>query len=141
MKPKKVPKTSKKNSKVPTQAFELKNDVNYFTLTPVFKFSNVDQNKWKLEEWQSRELKDLIDTFKKMEQLSWNDIFKHRGLNVKAIEDVNYPKEISPDETIYEIRVCKVKRVFGFIDKNIFNLIWFDREHSVCPEGKNRKYG
>lgn len=138
---KNVVKNNPKTTKVPQSALSIKNDIDYFKLNPVFRFSNIDQNKWRLYDWSSEEIKDLMDTFRKMEQISWHDLLKHRGLNLKKIEDVNYPPHISPDESIYEIRVCKVKRIFGYINENIFNLIWFDRDHSVCPEGKNRKYG
>lgn len=136
---KKVPKRQRKKSKFPPESFELKDKKNYFTMNPVFKFYNVDPNKWTLCKWKSNELQDLIKTFKQMEQMSWNDILQHGGFRVKAIKSINPPSYISPDETIYEIRVCRVKRIFGFIDKNIFNLIWFDRDHSVCPEGKTRR--
>lgn len=140
-KAKKVVKNNPKITKVPKNALSIQNDIDYFKLNPVFKFSNIDHNKWTLYDWNSSEIRDLMDTFRKMEQSTWYDVLKHPGLNLKKIEYINYPAHISPDESIYEIRVCKVKRIFGFIDKNIFNLIWFDRNHSVCPEGKNRKYG
>ena len=140
-KKKKVVKSNFKDTKVPQSALSIKNDIDYFRLNPVFRFSSIDHNKWTLYEWSSDEIKDLMDTFRKMEQSSWYDVLKHRGLNFKKIEDINYPPHISPDESIYEIRVCKVKRIFGYINENIFNLIWFDRNHSVCPEGKNKKYG
>lgn len=138
---KKVPKRKLKKSTLPSKAFELKDETNYFKMSPVFKFYSADSNKWTLHEWNSNELKDLIKTFKQMEQIPWNNILQHGGFRIKAIKDINPPPHISPDETIYEIRVCKVKRIFGFIDKNIFNLVWFDRDHSVCPEGKNKKRG
>ncbi|MDQ4679890.1 hypothetical protein [Stenotrophomonas maltophilia group sp. RNC7] len=138
---KNVVKHNNKKTKVPQDALMIKDNVDYFKLNPVFKFSSIDKNKWTLYEWAPNELKDLMNTFNQMEQLTWNDVLKHSGLRVKIIRDIKQPPHISPDESIYEIRVCKVKRIFGYIDKNIFNLVWFDREHSVCPEGKNRKYG
>jgi len=140
-KKKKVPFTKNKNTKFPPRMLEAKDDSNYFEMSPVFKFSSVDSKNWTLDKWKSKELKHLIRTFKQMEQISWNKIHQHSGFRLKKVKNINYPNHISPDETIYEIRVCKVKRLFGFIDKNIFNIIWFDREHSVCPEGKNRKHG
>lgn len=138
---KNVPKLSNKKTKVPQEGLEVKDNIDHFKLSPVFKFYNADSNNWTLNEWSSTEIKDLVKTFKLMEQISWYDIQKHGGLRLKSIKNIEYPDYISPDETIYEIRVCDEKRLFGFINKNIFNLIWFDRDHSVCPEGKNRKHG
>lgn len=137
---KKTTRHKTKKTKVPPEALTIKDDKDYYKMTPVFKFSSVDPNKWTLNEWKSNELKDLIKTFKQMEQISWDEIFTHHGLRPKKITNIRYPHYISPDETIYEIRVCKVKRLFGFINKNIFNILWFDRDHSVCPEGKNKKH-
>ena len=82
---KKIPKKRRHKSKIPIEAFELKENTNYFKMTPAFRFSNTDPNKWTLSEWNSKELKDLIKTFKQMEQISWNEIFKHSGLRPKKI--------------------------------------------------------
>lgn len=139
-KKKKLPSFQQKKSKFPSKAFEVEDKTDYFSKPPVFSFLNVDSNRWKLSEWKGKELSDLINCFQKMEQLTWHEIMKHDGLKVKPLKDVPKPSYISEDVTMFEIRVCQLKRIHGFIDKNIFNLVWFDRGHSVCQEGKNRKY-
>lgn len=136
---KKLPKNKRKKSKLPPNALETKNNVDYFKMNPVFRFSSIDSNKWTIYEWETKELKELMDTFIKMEKMTWNQITRHSGLRLKKIEGLNPPPHVSPEKTMHEIRVCKAKRVFGFIHDNIFNLVWFDRDHSVCPEGKVRR--
>ena len=130
----------KNKGKVNEKALEAKDTIDYFTKTPVFKFTSVDPNKWVLWEWTSEELKLLIDCFKKMEQLSWYGIQKHTGLRLKML-DIDPPAYLSKDIDIYEIRVSKEQRIHGYINKNEFNIVWFDRDHTVCPERKVRRYG
>lgn len=130
----------KNKGKVNEKALEAKDAIDYFAKTPVFKFNSVDLNKWVLWEWKSEELKLLIDCFKKMEKLSWYGIQKHTGLRLKML-DIDPPTYLSKDINIYEIRVSKEQRIHGYINKNEFNIVWFDRDHTVCPEGKVRKYG
>lgn len=142
---KKVPykaKVVKGVNKVPQKALILTNgstdDIN-----PVFSFKYTDPNKWQLSEWTSLEIDDLFKFFKLMESLSWKQVKMHSGLRYKNID--GYPNinnsEVSEDVSICELRICKVKRIHGFRSGNVFCVIWFDRDHSVCPEGKNRTYG
>lgn len=102
---------------------------------PVFSFRHADNNRYLLSEWQEDELKSLIETFKKMESLKWSEINKHKGLNCKPVDpDVlpaELPEMVSPDVTILQIRVSKKARIFGYRIKNVFHLIWFDRNHDV----------
>ena len=73
----------KNKGKVNEKALEAKDTIDYFTKTPVFKFTSVDPNKWVLWEWTSEELKLLIDCFKKMEQLSWYGIQNISGIKAE----------------------------------------------------------
>ena len=112
-------------------------------MKPYISFSYVDNTRWQLSKWKGNELTDLIKCFKKMESMSWSQIKVHSGLRYKSLTDppnINNDN-ISEDVTICEMRVCDVKRIHGFRDKNVFCIVWFDRDHSVCPEGKNRKHG
>lgn len=131
-----------KNTKVPQQATVL-TEKSYDKMKPYIVFSYVDKTKWQLSEWSGKELDDLINCFQKLESMEWVDIIKHKGLQYKALNnppDINN-NNISPDVTICELRVCHVKRIHGFRHKNAFCVVWFDRDHSVCLEGKNRKHG
>lgn len=142
---KKVPNKAKKgkNTRVPSDALVLSKRGSTDNEKLVFSFKYVDPNKWLLSDWQGKELIELIECFKKMENMTWKEIKDHKGLKYSAIH--NPPKinhfEISEDITICEVRVCQVKRIHGFRLGKVFHVVWFDKDHSVCVEGKNRKYG
>lgn len=134
--------TKEGNNKVPASATTLKVE-SYDDMNVVISFRKVDHGKWTLSCWKGKELTDLIKCFQKIEEMTWKQVYKHDGLNYGVIEGL--PKithfKLSPDVSICEMRVCKVKRIFGYRDRNVFYIIWFDRDHSICPQNKNRKYG
>lgn len=110
---------------------------------PSFRFEHTDQNRWCLSEWNSSEIDDLIRALKKIERYTWAQIksqgSKQRGGSVgcgyKLI--TNHPKlpeSISDDVKLSEMRVDERKRIFGFRVGSIYYIVWFDRDHSVCPE-------
>lgn len=108
---------------------------------PVFSFRHTSSNHCLLSDWQGTELLELIDTFKKMESLTWNEVLTHKGLQYKVIDKHSraLPPEVSKDVSICEIRICQRKRVFGYRIDDVFRVIWFDRNHEICPEGKQRR--
>ncbi|MBU3205110.1 hypothetical protein [Clostridium algidicarnis] len=141
---KKVPKSAKTKTnkgRVPESATELKG-VSTDALTPVFSFKYTDKSKWTLSEWKDVELTGLLECFKTMGNLTWSQVKSHSGLRYKPID--SYPSvgrlKTPYDMTVCEVRVCGKKRVLGFREGNIFFLLWFDRGHLICAEGKNRKY-
>lgn len=108
---------------------------------PVFSFKYVSENHCLLSDWHGNELIELIEAFKIMESLSWNQVLTHSGLRYKKIDKLArpLPRTVSPDVAICEFRICQKKRVLGYRMGNIFRVIWFDRNHEICPIGKNRK--
>ncbi|HYX18047.1 MAG TPA: hypothetical protein VE944_27525 [Nostoc sp.] len=112
-------------------------------LHPSFRFAYADPNRWCLSYWEADEIDDLIRALQKIEKHTWLQIksqgSKIRGGSVgcgfKVIEQhPNLPNSVSDDVTISEMRVCQKKRIFGFRIDSIYYIIWFDRDHSVCPE-------
>ena len=142
MSKKRVPKTAThKNSKqnkrkgVPDKARELTQPVNYMKMNPAFRFASRDKHKYLLAHWTKEELEDLLSFFDKMEQRTWEQIIQapgDKGLGYKHISSVSPPEHVSPDRKIHEARVCRTKRVFGYREDNVFNIIWFDRTHDIC---------
>lgn len=122
--------------RIPNSAFEAEEE-NTNGLSPLFSFKHLCTNHFQLHEWGSEELKSLTDTFIKMEQQSWTDIMKQRkrGLGYAVVDPSTFskslPRHISPDVSIIEIRVTQKARLFGYRWRNIFNVIWFDRNHEV----------
>jgi|GEM_PF-883290 len=112
-------------------------------LNPSFRFTHVDEKKYVLSKWSANEISDLMNALKKIENHTWSQI-KSQGSTAKG-ESVGcgfklinpcqkLPESVSKDAKISEMRVCKRKRIFGFRLGSIYYIIWFDRDHSVCPE-------
>lgn len=128
------------SGKIPEKAL-IKPQQTPSTEYPTFSFLHVCDNHCRLSAWQGQELIDLVNTFKKMESLTWVEIARHSGLRFKKIEGYTkpLPPDVSPEVTVYEVRVCEVKRLFGYRINNIFRVLWFDREHEVCPFNKQKR--
>ena len=109
---------------------------------PSFRFTYADKNRWTLSDWTPTEIKDLIEGLKKIEKYTWGQIKSHgsknRGQSVgtgyKLISDPPaLPLELQKKD-ITEMRIDRKKRIFGFRENSVYYIIWFDRDHSVCPE-------
>lgn len=110
-------------SKIPIEALTLPyQERNEY---PVFSFMHVSDQHCLLSDWSGDELIQLIQTFKIMEQLKWPNLKSHRGLNFKPIDKYSkpLPQDVSPDVTVCEIKVCEVKRVFGYRVGNVFRIL------------------
>ncbi len=106
-------------------------------------FKNVDHhNSCKISNWQGKELTLLIDCFKKIESLTWDEIFKDKGLNWERNSHIAIPlpEDFPNDAKLYSMRVNQKKRIYGYRSEEYFCIVWFDKNHVVCPEDKEKKY-
>jgi hypothetical protein len=137
----KINKPKKQNqSKISSQATE--KTINYNDQHGKFAFSSVCNRHCQLSEWQRNELDELIGYFKKVEQSIWKNILKDDGFNYEShnLIDLPVPETLPPDASLDSMRVTQKMRIYGYRTQDIFNIIWFDREHKVCPEGKKWRY-
>jgi len=130
----------KKPGKIPVEVLELKGE-STDNLTPLFSFKHVSDNHCLLCEWGNPELSELIGTLKTMESLTWSQVRQHKGLNLTGVDHPAYPPppSVPGDASITEVRVDEKRRLFGYRGGRVFHLIWFDRNHQVCPAGKVRR--
>jgi hypothetical protein len=140
-----IPKPSQKKqqSRIPEQATQLNRPSSADDEKPSFKFTYADKNRWVLSGWTPSEIKDLIEGLKKIEKYTWKQIRDHgskkRGESVgtgyKLIDKhPTLPNNFSEDARLSEMRIDQKKRIFGFRVQSVYYIIWFDRDHSVCPE-------
>jgi hypothetical protein len=110
---------------------------------PSFRFTCVDKNRWRLSDWTSSEINDLLAGLKKIEAYTWGQIKSHGakksggsvGTGYKLISNhPSLPESVTEDVKLSEMRIDDKKRIFGFRDGSVYYIIWFDRDHSVCPE-------
>lgn len=140
-----IPKPSQKQQKrrIPEEATRLTQASSTDDEHPSFRFTYADKNRWVLSGWTPSEIKDLIEGLKKIEKYTWKQIRDHgskkRGESVgtgyKLIDKPpTLPDDVPEDARLSEMRIDDKKRIFGFRVQSVYYIIWFDRDHSVCPE-------
>lgn len=106
-------------------------------------FSKVNNHKkCSIEKIQGSEFKLLIECFKLIESLTWNDIKAHPGLNFERNKNIaiQLPQGLPIDSKLSSMRVDEKFRIYGYRVQEFFYIIWIDKNHVVCPLGKNKKY-
>jgi len=137
----KKPSQPRKEKNIPEQIISQR-PVNTDNEKPSFRFTYADKNRWTLSDWTPSEIKDLIEGLKKIEKYTWGQIKSHgsknRGQSVgTGYKLINDPPPLPPElqnKDITEMRIDRTKRIFGFRVNSIYYIVWFDRNHSVCPE-------
>lgn len=130
--------TNLKDSKIDTSL----KDINYDERKGRLAFSSVCNKKCLISDWQKDELGILIDTFKKIESIEWKEIFNDSGLNWERNSHIalKLPKNFPPDAKLHSIRVNGKMRLYGYRAQEFFYIVWFDKNHEVCPMNKNKKH-
>jgi hypothetical protein len=52
-------------------------------------------------------------------------------MDIDNYPNIKFKKQLSPDITIFELRVNKRIRVHGFRDESVFYICWLDKEHEI----------
>lgn len=129
------PKSQIGGKTISSSAFDVPDEGSTDHLSPVFSFSDCCPNHFQLSDWQSDELKALMSTLRDLSGKQWSEVRKIKGF--KSVDSVTFsrdlPAYISPDVTIWECRVSGKARLFGHRYKNVFKIVWFDRNHQVYP--------
>ena len=96
-----------------------------------------------LSSWSKTEEKELWEFTRRLHRTTWRQVYesaskgkKKRGLAYTIIPRNQYPqtefiRSLSPDVTLFELRVSKKMRVHGFRYKSVFYLCYLDREHKL----------
>jgi hypothetical protein len=95
-------------------------------------------------EWTKQEMKDFWSFNSSIHDKTWSLVYgsatknkrNKSGLGYTVMDIDNYPnikfkKQLSPDITIFELRVNKRIRVHGFRDESVFYICWLDKEHEI----------
>jgi hypothetical protein len=90
-------------------------------------------------EWQHGELKSFTKFIEILRQQKWEEIKKNDGLKYKEHNRSKLPNKriltsISPETTLFELRVTQKARVHGFKVQSAFFLVWLDRNHKIYPQ-------
>ncbi len=138
--PKKIKLQEKKDTRTTPQASQ--KQITYEDCTGRIAFSKVCDRHCLLSDWDKKELKLLIDCFKKIESMCWKDIKSYNGFNYETIKHIAItpPSSLPPDATLKSLKLNDDHRLYGYRAQDTFNIIWFDKTHMVCPMNKQKKY-
>jgi hypothetical protein len=91
----------------------------------------------------------LLDHLKSRENMLWKGLMTQSGGRKSGTNSHNIPihnliKEardritelnIDADE-LMSVRLTGTERVFGILEEGVLDIIWFDRNHEICPSFK-----
>jgi hypothetical protein len=84
------------------------------------------QSKW--DTLEEAEQEKVIATFKKITQLTWNQIYKDNGLKWEKIISVKPPNGI---DSLYSFRISKSIRAIGYRDSHFLRVLLIQTDHDA----------
>ena len=82
--------------------------------------------------WSDLELVEqekTFATFKKLTQLTWNQVYRDKGLKWEKIHSIAAPKGI---EALYSFRVSKSIRGIGFRENHFLRVLLIEPDHDAA---------
>lgn len=94
-------------------------------------------------DWDKTEMKAFWAFLEKAHQYTWQMIKNQSGkfdktglayteIDIKQYPDCDFKKNLSPEITLFELRVTQKIRVHCFRDKSICYVCWLDKNHRIC---------
>lgn len=149
VKTKKKPKTKEKvkGGKKPKEVVQANS---YLGKNPVWRFhrSDSEHSKWSLQE-KSYLDNELIEKLIGFEGMTWQQIQnasggRSSGTNSHFIDVEDLITEAKSrlvelnvyNDQLFSLRLTGSKRLFGILEDGVFHVIWYDRNHEICPSKK-----
>lgn len=95
-------------------------------------------------EWTKQEMKDFWSFNNSLHEKTWLLVYRsatkkkkdksglgYTVMNLDKYPNPEFKKQLSPDITIFELRVNKKIRVHGFRNESVFYICWLDRDHAI----------
>lgn len=89
--------------------------------------SPVFQSAW--GDLELAEQEKALTTFEKLTQLTWNQVYRDKGLKWEKIHSIAAPKGI---EALYSFRVSKSIRGIGFRENHILRVLLIEPDHDAA---------
>lgn len=95
-----------------------------------------------------KEVHDLLDLLSQTSRLTWREVKELRTNSKKKTRPLHHDQPVSSicadaqrrlleleldPERVFRLRHGNLTRVWGYTVGPVFNIIWFDRAHKVCP--------
>ena len=120
--------------------------VGFYDEKPTFSFEHYQHAHQKYSAICIQECEDfhtMFDRLKSMSKLTWKDILEAQHIyHFHPVEWISTSErngfKLMPSELnevpAWQFKLFKECRIFGFFNqKNIFELVWIDRDHKVYP--------
>ena len=101
-------------------------------LSGPFSCSEITPDEWLL----------ILSKMRLWETMTWNEIEGKRdhSINVESLSNIAQKRlediQLDDIDEVFSLHIDGKKRLFGIRDRNIFKVLWWDREHKVCPSPK-----
>lgn len=133
---------------------EAKSSINansFYDKKPTWRFSKVDKfhSKWKVNEGEFDSI--LFEKLRSFENMKWKDILTDKSGRYGTKNHFISPEYIHKDaqdrlaslqlEELAQDSLCSIAlsgkiRLWGLLLDGVFNIIWLDNEHEICPSKK-----
>ena len=103
---------------------------------PIFSFHSIEKN-YCLSKCTTNEKASLADRLHRLSRLTWAELKSapRHGLGCEKIDHsaikAAIPHSITPDVKFLSFRFYNKAPMVGYRDKEVFNIIWLDREYSL----------
>lgn len=111
-----------------------------------WRFSHVDHDRpWGFSAVDGSLLIEILRKLSGFESMTVNELrrtrktFKEYDLPGPIIQDaVDRLAEMRRDDMtkIQRLELTGLQRLYGFLDSNVFHVVWWDPEHAICPSIK-----
>ncbi|HUT99750.1 MAG TPA: hypothetical protein VM054_11845 [bacterium] len=114
----------------------------YYELNPKWSFSYLQlDGKWCWSSIQRVKLLEIIRKVKEFEKLKWKELLRgnHPAKSIPLENIITEAQGILIDELriqqdeIVRFRLSGEERIWGLLVEGVFNVIFWDPEHEVCP--------
>ena len=84
----------------------------------------------------------ILSKIRLWETMTWNEIEGRRdhSISIESLSDTTKKRltdlQLDDIDEVFSLHIDGKKRLFGIRDRNIFKVLWWDREHNVCPSLK-----
>ena len=108
-----------------------------------FSIADFDGGSWGWHELATVKAKEIYGKLCGHETMTLAELFTKKGTNKIAVERICKEAQdrltalkLDDIDELFELRLSGKERVWGTITGSIFNLLWWDPEHTVYPVAK-----
>ena len=101
-------------------------------LSGPFSCSDINPDEWLV----------ILSLMRSWETMTWIEIEGRRNhsISIQSLSDLARKRllhiQLDDIDEVFSLHIDGKKRLFGIRDRNIFKVLWWDREHTVCPSTK-----